>query len=89
VGVVCSKVGMSSFYLLERVALVIEFDEIQGMDLIGIFPGVVALRVALPFDEVLQGSKTSLVLVATYLIHFIFLFPSNQIWGWLGEVWAM
>ena len=44
----------SPFYLLERVILVIEFDQIWGMCLIGVFPGVVAFGVSFPFDQVLE-----------------------------------
>jgi hypothetical protein len=35
------------------VRLVIKFDEGQGMDLIGVFPGVVTFEVAFPFDQIL------------------------------------
>ena len=44
----------SSFYPLEGVVFVIEFDEDWGMCLIGIFPGVVAFGVSLPFDQILE-----------------------------------
>jgi hypothetical protein len=89
VGMVSSKVSLSSFYPLEGVAFVIEFDELWCMDLIGVFSGVVTFRVALPFDEVLQGSKMSFISMGVYLIHFVFLFPLDQIGRWSGEVWTM
>jgi len=54
----------SSFYLLERVPFVIKFDEVGRMDLIGVFPSVVTFRVSLPFDEVLEHSGSSMMLVA-------------------------
>ena len=44
----------SSFYLVEKASFVIEFDEVWCMDLIRRFPSVIALRVALPFDQVLE-----------------------------------
>jgi hypothetical protein len=44
----------SSFYLLEGVVSVIEFDQIRGMCLIGVFPGIVAFGVSFPFDQVLE-----------------------------------
>jgi len=53
-----------SFYLLERVPLVIEFDEVGCMDLIGIFPSIVAFGVSFPFDEVLELSRPSMTSVA-------------------------
>jgi len=54
----------SSFYPLEGVSFVIEFDEIRGVDLIGIFPGIVAFGVSFPFDEVLEFSRSSMTSVA-------------------------
>jgi hypothetical protein len=67
----------SPFYPLERVASVIEFDEVWGVCLIGVFPSVVAFGVSFPFDEVLELSRLSLTPVAFDLLHFIFLFPIN------------
>jgi len=58
------KQESSSFYPLERVAFVIKFDEVGGMHLIGVFPSIVAFRVSLPFDEVLEFSRPSMTSVA-------------------------
>ena len=44
----------SSFYPLEGVVFVIEFDEVWGMRLIGVFPGIVAFGVSLPFEQILK-----------------------------------
>ena len=44
----------SSFYLLEGVTFVIEFDQVWGMCLIGVFPSIVTFGVSFPFDQVLQ-----------------------------------
>ena len=33
----------------------IEFDEFGRVDLISVFPGVIAFQVTLPFDQILQG----------------------------------
>jgi hypothetical protein len=74
-GLTGSKVDLLPFYLMKGVSLVIEFDEVWHVNLIGIFPSVVTLRVSLPFDEILQGSEMSLVLVGMDLIHFVLLFP--------------
>jgi hypothetical protein len=46
----------SSFYALEGVCFVIEFDQVWGMCLIGVFPGIVTFRVSFPFDEILEFS---------------------------------
>jgi hypothetical protein len=43
------------FYLLERAALVVLLYEVGGVDVCSAFPCVVALRVSLPLDEVLEA----------------------------------
>jgi len=53
-----------SFYLLERVAFVIEFDEVGHMDLIGVFPSIVAFGISFPLDKVLELSGPSMTSVA-------------------------
>jgi len=58
------KRKVSSFYLLERVAFVIKFDEVGRMGLIGVFPGIVAFGVSFPFDKVLELSRLSMMSVA-------------------------
>jgi hypothetical protein len=67
----------------------IEFDECWCVDLIGIFPSVVTFRVALPFDQILQGLAPPPGPVGTDLFHFILFFAINQIWWWSGEVGAV
>jgi hypothetical protein len=52
-----------SFYLLKGVHSVIKFDQIWGMCLIGIFPGIVAFRISFPFDEILEPFRLSMMLV--------------------------
>ena len=44
----------SSFYLLEGVIFVIKFDQVWGMCLIGVFPGIVAFGVSFPLDQILK-----------------------------------
>jgi len=58
------KRKVSPFYLLERVPFVIKFDKVRRMDLIGVFPSVVAFGISLPFDEVLEHSGSSMMSVA-------------------------
>ena len=53
-----------SFYALEGVSLVIEFDEVGRVDLIGIFPSIVTFGISFPFDEVLELSRSSMMSVA-------------------------
>jgi hypothetical protein len=54
-----SKVDLSGFYGPLGSISMIKFDECWHMDLIGILPSVVALRVALPFDQILYGFASS------------------------------
>jgi hypothetical protein len=67
----------------------IEFDELGRMDLIGVFPSVVALRIARPFDQILQGLGPPPGPMGTDLFYLIFLFSINQIRRWSGEVGAV
>jgi hypothetical protein len=71
------KLNVPCFYGLQGVSSVVEFDESWGMDLIGILPGIVTFRVALPFDQILQGLATSPSPVTVDLFHFVLLFPIN------------
>jgi hypothetical protein len=69
--------------------LVIEFDELGRMNLIGVFPSVVAFGVTLPFDQILQGPGPPPGPMGTYLLHFVLLFSVNQIRWRSGEVRAV
>jgi len=79
----------ASFYPLERVVLMIKFDEVRGMGLIGIFPSVITFGVSLPFDEILELSRASMTSVASYQLHFVFCFSINQVRRWSGKVGAV
>ena len=67
----------------------IKFDEVGCMDLIGVFPGVIAFRISFPLDKVLELSRVSIMSVASYQLHFIFCFSINQVRRWSGEVWTV
>jgi hypothetical protein len=67
----------------------IEFDEHWGMNLISIFPSVVAFGIALPFDQILQGLVSAPGSMGMYLFHFVLCLSINQVWWWLGEVGPM
>jgi len=67
----------------------IEFDEVGCMDLIGVFPSIVAFGISFPFDEVLEHPRPSMMLVAFDQLHFVFHFSINQVRWWSGEVRAM
>jgi hypothetical protein len=81
--------GFYGFHGLPGIHLVIQFDECWCMDLIGVFPSVVAFRVTFPFDQILQGLALPPGLVGMYLLHFVLFFSINQIRWWLGEVGAV
>jgi hypothetical protein len=68
---------------------VIKFDEIRSTDLIGVLPSVVALRIARPLDQILQGLGPPPGPMGTDLFYFIFLFPVNQIRRRSGKVGAV
>ena len=79
---ISSKVDSSGFYGfrgLPGVCLMIQFDEYRCMDLIGVFPSVVAFGVSFPFDQILQGLALPPGPMGADLLHFIFLFSINQI----------
>jgi hypothetical protein len=82
-------VDLLHFYGSPDGSLVIKFDETQGMNLIGLFPSVIAFRIAFPFDQILQGLLLPPGPVGMYLLHFIFCLSINQIWWWPGEVRPM
>jgi hypothetical protein len=67
----------------------IKFDEFWRVNLIGVFPGIVALRIAQPFDQILRSFGPPPGPMGPDLFHFIFFFAINQIWWRSGEVWAV
>jgi hypothetical protein len=83
------KSDSPSFYAIQSVNLVIEFDEDWCMNLIGVFPSVVTFRVPFPFDQILSGLLMSLFLMSMDLLHLIFFFPINQVRGRSCEVGSM
>jgi hypothetical protein len=59
------------------------------MNIISGFPGVITLRVSLPFDQVLQGMATPKVPMISDHFNFVFFLPFDKIQQQLGEVWSM
>ena len=52
------------------------------MDLIGQFPGVIALRVSLPFKEILELSPLSMTSVASDVLDLVLGFSLDKVrWG--------
>jgi hypothetical protein len=52
-------------------------------------PCVVAVQIALPFDEVLELLRPPKVVVFGYPLHLIFFFTFYEVWRWLCVVWTM
>ena len=51
------------FYSEEGVSSVIHFDQVLCVDVVRRFPGVVALKVIIPFNKILQRLCMAIVLV--------------------------
>ena len=69
--------------------LVIKFDQVRGMYLISWFPCVIAFRVSFSFDEVLEPSRLSVMMVIDNALHFVFFFSVDKVRWWSGKVWSM
>jgi hypothetical protein len=58
------------------------------MYLFGRLPGVVAFGISLPFDEVLELSRSAMTSVAQYSFYLVFFFAIDKVrWG-TREVWS-
>ena len=65
------------------------FDHVRGMDVPDRLPRVVAFRVSLPFDQILQGLVAPEEPVITDPLHFVFFFSVDKVRWWSGEVGAV
>jgi hypothetical protein len=83
------RLDSPSFYAIQSVKAVIKFDEGWCVDLISVFPSVVAFGVALPFDQILQGLTAPPPPVCVDVFHFVFFFPINQIRRRSHKVWSV
>jgi len=79
----------STPFIFEWVLSVIGFNEVWGMDLVSWLPGVVCLRVSLPFDEVLESSSPTRVPVIDDFFNFVLFFSFNKVRGWSRIVRTM
>jgi hypothetical protein len=59
------------------------------MDVISGLPGVITLRLSLPFDEILQGMTASKVSVVPDGLHLVLHLTFDKIWQQSGEIWSM
>ena len=77
------------FYTFEGVLVMIFFYEEWSLQVTCWFPCAVALRVPLPFDEVLQLFSPSMMLVATDGLDLVLFFIMHEVRGWSGIVLPM
>jgi hypothetical protein len=77
------------FYAFQWAFTVIGLEEVRGMNLRDWFPSVVAFWVSLPFDEVLQRFRSSVMSMTDDALDFKLLFAINQIRRWAREVWSV
>ena len=82
-------VEVSCFYVCYGRLSVIGFKDVQGMDIPGRFPCVIAFWVAFPFYEILQGLVTPKMPMITDLLHFVLCFSVDKVRWWSGKVGAM
>jgi hypothetical protein len=54
-------------------------DQQWRVHLISRFPGIVSIRVSLPFQEILQRSITALVTVIDNGLHLVLRFPLHEV----------
>src|SRR5260221_8243188 len=59
-------------FILEGIALVVLFEKVWGMNVLGWFPGVVAFGVPFPFHKVLERSRPPMTSVVDEMFHFVF-----------------
>ncbi len=67
----------------------IGFNKFQHVNLVSWFPGVISLRVALPFDQVLEGSRPSRMLVINYLLNLVLFCSLDKVWRWSRIIGSM
>jgi hypothetical protein len=58
---------------------VVLIDQPWRVYLISRFPGVVSIRVSLPFEEILQRSVTALITMIDNGFYFVFRFPLHEV----------
>ncbi len=66
--------------MFKGVLLVIGFNELYRMDLVSWFPSVIGFRVALPFDQVLEGSRLPRMSVINDLLDLVFFLSFDEVW---------
>ena len=76
-------------FIIEGVLSVIGFSELQCMDLVSWFPSVIGFWIALPFYQVLEGSRTSRITVINDLLDFVLFFALDEVWRGPRIIWSV
>jgi hypothetical protein len=71
------------------VFLAVLLQQIRSMNIIHRLPGVITLRVSLPFNQILQGTTAPKVSMVLDGFDLILSFSFNKIWWWSGEIQPM
>jgi hypothetical protein len=82
-------IQMGSFYRCLRVLSLIPPEEVRCMHVLGVDPLVIAVREALPLDEVLQLSFPPGYPVIQDPFDFLLFLAIDNVGWWSGEVGAM
>jgi hypothetical protein len=77
------------FYGGQPVVSMVGSDEVGGMHVLWAYPFVIAIREALPFDQILQFLGPSSLSMGENPLYLLFFFSINNIWRRTGEVGAM
>ena len=64
-------------FILEGVTLVVLFEKVWGVNVLGWFPGVVTFGVPFPLHEVLERSRSPMTLVVDQMFYLVFLRSLN------------
>src|SRR5258708_34663120 len=85
----CLSLWSPSLFILKGVALMILFEKVWSVNILGWFPGVVAFGVSLPLHIVLEGSRPPLTLVVDQVFDLVFFSTLDQIRGRFRKIEAM
>jgi hypothetical protein len=77
---------LPTIYAFKGCLLVIGFYQIQQVNITGHLPSVIALRVAFPFDQILQGPFVPIVPMTADPLHLILFLVIDHVRWWPGEI---
>ena len=61
-------------------------DEIRGVHMSQVYPFIITVREAFPFDQVLELLRFTITLMTYDSFDLLFFFAIDQVRGWPGEV---